>query len=296
MTTDFKTVQEAIKTCEQTPACKTSWIKIQNKPIKDMRKLDFELAGSRRVRDDNGLTMFSVEGNQQGGKSTYGMQILREIYEDDEDVVMSHIVMSIKDFTNMIDKALTEGYRERCIMWDDQSVEGCAATWVTDPLLVKYLGALGDTLGVATKGLILSSPSGDMTKAFRNYQKYIVQIRNGRHKYDRVAMGYWIGRSPMKQRWCSASFRDDYDVRIPFYERYAQKRRDISLAAVRNMKGRIEADENKAETAVPKPTIKEKVTELYRDWKAGVFGDDSTFKDICKHHKIKYSTARTYMC
>lgn len=270
-----------------------SWIKIQNKPIKEMRKLDLRLCASQRIRDDSGLTFLSVTGNQQSGKSSYGLYILYELYEGDVDEIMRHVVMSAKDFTDIIDQALTGGYREKCIMWDDMSIGGCAATWVTDPKLVKYLGALGDTLAVATKSIILSSPSGDMIKAFRNYQKYIVQIHKGKQKWDRVAKGYFIGRSPMNSRWCSPEFEDTFDTRIPFYERYALKRKEISLQAVRNMKTMFTNTQGNTDVVRP-TTIKEKVLELKRDLESGVFGD-MTLKAVCKANKINYGTAKNYL-
>ena len=267
-----------------------TWIQIQNEPIKDLKKKELKLAASRRIRDDNGLTLFSVTGNQQSGKSSYGMCILAEMFDNDVDEIMRHIVMSSKDFTMLVEAAIEGGYKEKCIMWDDMSVGGSAATWITDPLLVKYLSGLGDTLGIATKGLILTSPSGDMIKAFRNYSKYKVLIGNGGSKYQRVARAYWIGKSPMDQRWCSSEFEDKYDTRIPFYEIYAQKRKEISLTAVKNMKQIHNADGTEAVVNKP-PTIKEKARELYRDWLAGVFGDE-TLATIAKVHKIEYSTLR----
>ena len=265
-----------------------SWIQIQNKPIKEMKKLNLKLAISRHICNDTGLTIMNVTGNQQGGKTTYGMNSLHEIYEGDEDEVMDHIVMSVSDFTKKIDDALTNNYRHRALQWDDMSVEGGASLWVSNPLLVRYLAALGDTLGIAVKGLILTSPSGDMIKAFRNYQKYIVQIHNGRNKYDRVAKGYFIGKSPMMQRYCQPSFEDRYDIRIPYYERYANMRRDISIKAVRDMRS---LNQPQPEQDKPhKQTIKDKVFELKRDLEAGVFGDMS-FKALCKANRIDYGYA-----
>lgn len=265
-----------------------TWVQIQNEPVKSLKKFSLNLAASRKIRDDNGLTLFSITGNQQGGKSSYGMLILSEIFQNDVDKIMKHIVMSAGEFVDILEAAIRGGYRERCIMWDDLSVEGSAATWMTDPMLVKRLGALGDTLGIATKGLIMTSPSGDMIKAFRNYSKYKVIISNGRHRFDRTAKGYWIGKSPMDQRYCTPVFVDEYDTRIPFYEIYAQKRKEISLRAVLDMKkGKEELGE-----VTPKVTIADRCKELYRDWKAGVFGD-VTLKDVANIHKIKYNYMRT---
>lgn len=213
------------------------WIKRQKAPVKEMQKMKLRMKGSQHIRDDNGLTFYSVTGNQQSGKSAYGMCILSELYNNDADAILNQVVMTAKEFAEKIDDALTNKFRHKCIMWDDASVTGSAAKWMTDPKMVMYLAALGDTLAVATKSIIMTSPSGDMTKAFRNYQKYIIQISMGRHLYDRNAKAYFIGKSPMAQRWCRAEFTDPFDVRLPFYQRYAEKRENLSLQAVKDMKG-----------------------------------------------------------
>lgn len=269
-----------------------SWLEIQNAPIKELKTYDLKLGASKHIRDDNGLTFISINGNQQGGKSSYGMLILWEMYNGDVDEVMRHIVFSIEDFTRLISEALNGGYREKCIMWDDASITGSAGKWTIDPKGVMALAGLGDTLGVATKGLIMTSPSGDMTKAFRNYSKYIAMVSNGQHKYDRIARGYWIGKSPMQQKYCSVVFQDNYDTRIPFYERYATVRKEISLMAVRNLNESLKAT-NDNDNVYKEPTVKEKVLELRRDMEAGVFGE-MAFRDICKANKINYETARNY--
>lgn len=265
------------------------WITRQNKPIKEMRKQTLTLAGSRHIRDDKGLTFLSVVGNQQIGKTGYAMCVLSELYNHNEDAVLNQMAMSARKFADKIDDALTNKYRHKCIVWDDASVTGSAAEWMTDPKLVKYLAALGDTLAVATKSIIMTSPSGDMVKAFRNYQKYIVQISMGRHEYDRIAKGYFIGKSPMSQRWCRPIFKDEYDTRIPFYSKYAAMREEISLQAVRDMKTMFYSKPE--ELKEPQISIADRARELYRDWKAGVFGD-MTYKDVCVFNKIKPAYAR----
>jgi len=263
-----------------------SWIEIQNKPVKELKKLKLELAASRRIRDDSGLTLFSITGKQQGGKSSYGMLILYEMFNGDVDQIMKHIVFTIEDFTKLISDAINGGYREKCIMWDDASITGGAAKWTVDPKGVMYLAGLGDTLGVATKSVIMTSPSGDMIKAFRNYTKYKVVINQGKHKYDRIARGYWIGKSPMEQRYCSLEFQDNYDTRVPFYERYAAVRKEISLLAIKNLNSMMQQEQEKEQPL----TLKDKIVELKRDLQAGVFGDIS-LKSLCKAHKINYSYA-----
>jgi hypothetical protein len=271
-----------------------TWIQIQTEPVKELKKKDLKLAASRRIRDDNGLTLFSITGKQQSGKSSYALLILNEIYDGDVDQVMNHICFSMEDLTEKISAAIHGGYRDKCILWDDASLTGSAARWTTDPKMVMYLAGLGDTLGIAVKSLILTSPSGNMIKAFRDYAKYKVLISNGKHKYDRVARGYWIGKSPMDQRWCSIEFSDEYDTRIPFYERYAQKRKELSLSAVNSLETFLKTGHDAdPQNKIDKPvTIKERAKELYRDWQAGVFGD-MTLSDLAKSHKINYGYMRT---
>jgi hypothetical protein len=262
-----------------------SWLDIQNKPVKELREYNLQLGASKKIRDDNGLTLFSITGKQQGGKSSYGMLILYEMYHGNVDEIMRHIVFTIEDFTKLISDAINGGYREKCIMWDDASITGSAAKWTVDPKGVMYLAGLGDTLGVATKSVIMTSPSGDMIKAFRNYTKYKIVINQGRHKYDRIARGYWIGKSPMEQRYCSLEFQDNYDTRIPFYERYAQVRKEISLLAIKNLNAVMKPDEG-----MQPITNAQRAQELYRDHQAGVFGDMS-YKQVCLANRIPYSTA-----
>ena len=115
----------------------------------------------------------------------------------------------------------------------------------------------------------------------------------GRHNKERVAKAYFIGRSPMAQRWCRPVFTDVFNTHIPFYLRYAQKREDLSLQAVRDMKNTFIVEQG--ETEKPhKITVKERAIELIRDLKAGVFGDNMTLKELCKAHKINYDTAKNY--
>lgn len=253
-----------------------SAIAIQQEPIKAMRKLNLQSGIAKRIRDDAGLTIFTIEGMQQSGKSSYSMRALDEIYGGDKGQVLSHIVMSIEDLKTMLYNAIKGGYRERCIVWDDMSVTGSAAEWMNNPKNVKKLSALGDTLGIATKGLILTSPSGDMVKAFRNYLKYKVIISSGNGKYGRIARGYWVGKSPMNQRYCQTLFEDEFDTRIPYYEEYAIKRREISLKAVLDMN----SDDKPAESTKPL-TKAERAWEIKRDWKAGVYGD-MVLKQVAK--------------
>ena len=83
------------------------------------------------------------------------------------------------------------------------------------------------------------------------------------------------------------------DTRIPFYEIYAQKRKEISLSAVKNMK-KIHQEDVVTTEVKKKVTIKDRALEIIRDWKAGVFGDNVTLLSLAKAHKINYGTMKNY--
>jgi len=213
----------------------SNFIDVQQRPIREMQRLKLHLGLSRRIAFDNGLTGASITGIQQGGKSSYGLQVMWEIYNHDVDQVLDHVVFRIEDFVQKIKTALKTHQRMKCIMLDDASLCASAARYGVDRKLVLYLSGLGDTLGVASKAILLTSPSGDLIKAFRNYQFYKIQIHQGQHHYDRVAKGYKMHTKPSGQKWVSTEFVDKYDVRTSFYDRYAVMRESISLSAVDNM-------------------------------------------------------------
>ncbi len=212
-----------------------SFIDFQTKPVREMQKLNLHMALSKRIANDQGLTGASVTGVQQGGKSSYGLLVLYELYNHDVDKVLEHTVFRIEDLVAKIKSALKNHIRMRCIMLDDASLFASAARYNVNRKLVLYLSGLGDTLGVATKAILLTSPSGDLIKALRQYQFYRVQIHQGRNKYDRIAKGYKLHTLPSGKKWVSAEFHDFFDIRTSFYERYAKMREQVSLTAVQNM-------------------------------------------------------------
>src|SRR5659263_57497 len=157
---------------------------IQNKPMEGLRGVPLNLSLSRLIVNKPGLIGCNIVGTQQSGKSAYALMVLYELYKGDVEKVFKHVVFTIKDLTTLLNNALQNHERLLCVLWDDSSVHGSAAQYNTNRRLVQYLSAMGDTLGIATKGILLTSPSGDIIKAFRNYNFYKVQIGLGRHKYD----------------------------------------------------------------------------------------------------------------
>lgn len=208
------------------------YLAIQQAPIKMMRKLNLGLCGSKHIRDDDGLTFLSITGNQQSGKSVYAMRILAEIYNYDVDKILNSIVFRIEDFAAKIKHATENNYRIPALLLDDASISMSAAQYGSTPKDVLYISKLGDSLATAIKGLIMTSPSGDLVKAFRNYNKYKIVIGKGGGTYQRIARAYKISSSPLGQKYIQHIFDDTYDIRISFYNRYAGMRKEISLMAI----------------------------------------------------------------
>lgn len=211
-----------------------SFIDMQNAPMKAIKNIKLNFALSRRIRDEKGLVGASVTGTQQTGKSSYALQVLYELYQKDKDKALDHMFYSLTDLKERLLHALDHNYRMIAVCLDDASIHARASTYNTDRKAVVEISNMGDTLGILTKSLILTSPSGDLIKAFRAYNFYRVSIIQGRHEFDRVAKGYKTGMSPMMQKWVSTSFEDNFDIRLSFYEAYAKNRKRLSLNTLRS--------------------------------------------------------------
>ena len=217
-----------------------SFKEIQNAPMRNLINVELGFCLSRYIVDKPGLVGASITGKQQSGKSVYALQVLSELYQFDEEKIFQHIVFSIKDLTTLLRNAIKRRERLLCVLWDDASVHGAASRYNSDRALVQYLSALGDTLGIAVKGILMTSPSGDLIKAFRQYNFYKVQIGFGQHKYDRIARGYLKGTSPYGQPYYSRIYEDFYDVRSPIYQRYYEMRESLSLSVLDEMDAMLE--------------------------------------------------------
>lgn len=218
---------------------------IQNKPVNDLKGVDLHLSLSRLIRDKPGLVGCHINGGQQTGKSSYAMLVLWELYQHDVDKVLEHIVFNIKTLAEVLNTALENKERQTCIVWDDCSVSGAAMQYRINTELVAYISALGDTMGLATKSILLTSPSGDIIKAFKNYNFYEARIGFGRHKYDRIAKCYQHGKSPYKKDWYRTVFTDTFDTRIPWYDRYYKMRNELSISTVRDLQTFLNKKEKK---------------------------------------------------
>lgn len=245
--------------------------KIQFEDINKLKKKKFISSLAHLIVNEPGLVGASIQGKQQTGKSVYAMLVMYEIYGGDIDKIFENLVFSMDDLKNKLRNAIEQKRKIRCLLWDDASVHGSASHWMTDPVSVQKLAQLGDTMGLATKGLLITSPSGDLIKAFRQYNFYQVKVALGRHTNDRVARGYARGTSPYGQKYFSFVFEDHYGVNLSFYQRYYTLREQLSLSALAVK----HEEEVVKETVIP---AKDKILEKRRDWEAGVYDDKYGYK------------------
>lgn len=258
---------------------------IQFEDINKLKNKKFKSNLARLIVHEPGLVGASIQGRQQTGKSVYAMLVMYELYERDIDKVFENMVFSMDELKEKLKLAIQQKRKIRCILWDDASVHGSASHWMTDPLAVQELAQLGDTMGLATKGFLMTSPSGDLIKAFRQYNFYQIKISLGRQKNDRVSRGYLKGTSPYGQTYFSHVFNDNYDVRLSFYQRYYVLREQLSLSTLNK-----KPEEKKVE--IQKESTQDIVFEYCRDKLAGV--TNIPLKTFCLARKINYSTGRYY--
>lgn len=265
---------------------------IQFSEINRLKKIKFKSCLANLIIKEPGLVGASIQGKQQTGKSVYAMLIMYEIYQGDINKVFDNIVFSMDELKSKLRTAIERREKIRCILWDDASVHGSASHWMTNPIAVQELSQLGDTMGLATKGLILTSPSGDLIKAFRQYNFYQVKVALGRHSDDRVARGYLRGTSPYGQKYYSFVFEDNYNVKLSFYERYYTLREKLSLSAL----GHNETNNTKDEQPQRKITKQEQAKELYDTFKAGYFKEYKNLKEFSVYTLKNFGIGYSSLC
>lgn len=269
--------------------------------IESLRKEKYQLSLTRRIVAEPYLVGAIISGKHRIGKSAYALWVMYELYKD-WDTVFKYMAYSVKDFMSLLRSCLDGGVKVPCILWDDAGGHGSKYLWNIDRLMVFYLKNLLDVIGTSTKGLIMTTISGeDLLKIVREYEFYKVKISLGRHKYDRVARGYEIKRSPLNQKSPSILFDDYFDVRVPIYEKYYEMRKQYSRGALDRLESLLDKIEKTDEPVIPhdeedvdwlhgdisgpKITRKEYNTHANRDWSRGI-------KARSKEWGVKYASLK----
>lgn len=216
----------------------TDFLKGQNIEITKLKNKIFHTSIAEIIVHSQKLEGFIIHGPQRSGKSVYGTMSLYELYNQDEDEMFAHMFFTLDELNEFLIKAVDTGIRCPAIMIDDAGVHMSAASYNTNRNQAIYLSAIMDTIGIICKGLIFTTPNpNNLLKAIRNYEFYRVQISMGRHANDRVAKGYSHTTAPDGRHfWINSEFADNFYVKVPYYERYAEIRRQMSISTLRDMR------------------------------------------------------------
>lgn len=215
----------------------TNFLDGQTRAINKLKDKKFHTTAAEIIVKSQKLEGFIIHGAQRSGKSVYGTMILYELYDHDVDEMFRHMFFSMKDLNKFLIEAAKTDERCPAIMVDDAGVHMSANSYNTNRRQAVYLSAVMDTIGIICKGLIFTTPNpNNLLKAIRNYEFYRVQISMGRHTNDRIAKAYSHTTSPDGTHfWINTEYEDKFYVKVPYYERYAEIRKQMSISTLKDM-------------------------------------------------------------
>jgi lipid-A-disaccharide synthase-like uncharacterized protein len=200
---------------------------------------------SQKILEANkhgGFIGFIVYGSQRIGKSSYGLQVLKEIYGD-WDLALKHTLFDLREVVQFLQESVDKGYRIPAIMWDDCGVHGNKMLYFSNRSLVQYLSSLIDVVGINLGGLIATTPSpANLLRVLRGYEFYRVKIFVRDNSGGRRAIGYLSSLLPSGSRLIHRKFSDFYNVYLPdeIWRKYSEKRKTYLSVALANLKSFLE--------------------------------------------------------
>jgi hypothetical protein len=222
-----------------------SFLEGQNELITKAKSRNHCLLLNQRILEKNSFVMATVSGERQIGKSMYMILCLYDMYGNWEEV-FKHIFYSIGDLMNYLIRARSTGLRDVLIGVDDAGIYFGANQWSVDREGVVLMSGVFDTIGTVVKGCIFTMPNrNNLIKNIRIGEAIVdIRIRQGQHKYDRLAEAYTHTKSPKDQDIVKKIFIDKYDVRIPLliYERYAKLRDSYSKDTLQRMQNYLQGE------------------------------------------------------
>jgi len=195
--------------------------------IKPQKDSQYQFVLSRYIMEKPEMTGVIIFGSQRTGKSTYGLQVLYDIYGD-WNKVLDHTFFKLEDVVGFLMRQIQAGKIIPAFMWDDAGVYGGKQLYFTKRRLAEYLQNLFDVIGTAVKGVIMTTPSPEnLLKAVRSYEFYRVKIIKHNQYYRRIAQGYKNVLLPSGTRFIRKAYKDFFDVRLPqdFYDEYIEIRK-----------------------------------------------------------------------
>lgn len=211
---------------------------------------------------NNSFTGAIVYSLQRLGKSSYAMQVMYRLYGNWDDV-FKNMFYRIDDITNYLYNRLETDDPLPCVLWDDAGVHASKLLYFKDKDQADLIKRLFDVLGIATKGIILTTPVPDeLLKSLRSYEFLKIKIMEGQNKYDRKARAYKNILWPSGARRNPKYFEDDFDVRLPddVYKRYYPIRKSYYIQSLRDLRDFIST--KKLEACVKKEQLERMAGEL----------------------------------
>lgn len=222
-----------------------SFLHGQNKLLAEARNKPHHVLLNQRILAKNSFVMATISGERQIGKSMYMLIALYDMYGS-WDAVFDHLFYTMDDLMNYLIKARESGLRDILIGVDDAGIYFGANQWSVNREGVVLMSGVFDTIGTVVKGCIFTMPNrSNLIKNIRIGEAIVdIRIRQGRHKYDRLAEAYTHTKTPKDQDVVKKIFVDRYDVRIPtsIYERYAKLRDSYSKDTLEKMKSYLNGE------------------------------------------------------
>lgn len=210
----------------------------------------------------NAFTGAVVYSLQRLGKSSYGMQVMRELYGNWDDV-FANMFYKLEDITDYLYDCLDNPDPLPCVLWDDAGVHANKLLYFRDVDQADLIKKLFDVMGIATHGIILTTPVPDeLLKSLRNYEFLKIKIMKGRNKNDRLARAYENVLWPSGVHRNPRAFEDNFDVRLPdeIYQRYSPIRAGYYRESLMNLREFIK--QKKVESNIKQIELEKKEQEL----------------------------------
>lgn len=178
-----------------------------------------------------------IYGKQRVGKTSYGLQVLYDIYEN-WDKVLNRIFFKLEDLVDFLRKTHKQRKDVDAILWDDCGVYGSSGLWFSDRQMAEYLQNLIDVVGIRLGGFLMTTPNPEnLLKCLRSYEFYRVKCVRHNQRNRRLAKGYKTILYPSGKLITPKDFRDYYDVMLPddVYEEYEEIRESYLNEAMDNL-------------------------------------------------------------
>jgi len=192
----------------------------------------------RQAVANDGFVGAIVYGRQRLGKSSYGLQVLHEIYGDWE-TALKYCLFDLRDVVDVLEKSVKSDEKIPALMWDDCGVHGNKMLYFSNRNLVRYLNSLLDVVGINLGGLILTTPSpANVLRALRGYEFYRAKVFIRDDSGGRRVVGYQSSLLPSGSRIIRRKFSDFYNVMLPneVWEKYQHQRKRYLTVALKGLR------------------------------------------------------------